>query len=178
VRNISITERKLLVVEGNDDKRFFEALLRHLKISGVQCIAIGGRDEMRKVETWRALTATPRFSQVEAVAIIRDADASAQSAFQSLRDVLGNVGLPQPSAPFQVQLSTPKVCVMILPDAESQGELEDLCLRALAGKPVLECIEQFFQCVQQREGLTTTRAFKSETVRLPVLQRGSRATHR
>jgi hypothetical protein len=149
VRNISITERKLLVVEGNDDKRFFEALLRHLKISGVQCIAIGGRDEMRKVETWRALTATPGFSQVEAVAIIRDADASAQSAFQSLRDVLGNVGLPQPSAPFQVQLSTPKVCVMILPDADSQGELEDLCLRALTGKPVLECVEQFFQCVQQ-----------------------------
>jgi len=149
VRTIAITERKLVVVEGNDDKRFFEALLKHLQLTNVQCIALGGRDEMRKTETWRALMATPGFSGLEAIAIIRDADESPQSAFQSLRDILGNVGLPQPAAPFQVQHSAPKVCILIMPDAHSQGELEDLCLRALTGKPVLECVEQFFQCVQQ-----------------------------
>jgi hypothetical protein len=162
VRTIAITERKLVVVEGNDDKRFFEALLKHLELTNVQCIALGGRDEMRKTETWRALMATPGFSGLEAIAIIRDADESPQSAFQSLRDILGNVGLPQPAAPFQVQHSAPKVCILIMPDAHSQGELEDLCLRALTGKPVLECVEQFLQCVQQREGLLPRKLSKAK----------------
>ncbi|MGC8785609.1 MAG: DUF3226 domain-containing protein [Armatimonadota bacterium] len=151
MRTIQVTSRKLVVVEGKDDERFFSALLRQIGLTDVQCIGLGGKDEMGKTETWRAVVATPGFAELEALAIVRDADDNPQGAFQSVKDTLRNVGLSPPSAPFRIQQGTPKVCVIILPDVGSKGELEDLCLQSLAGEPVMECVEQFWECVQQRE---------------------------
>lgn len=151
MRTIQITSRKLVVVEGKDDERFFSTLLRQVGLTDVQCIGLGGRDEMGKTETWKAIVATPGFAAVEALAIVRDADDNPQGAFQSVTDTLRKVGLPSPSAPFQIGQGTPRVCVIILPDAGDKGDLEDLCLRSLANEPVMECVEQFWECVQRRE---------------------------
>lgn len=140
-----------MVVEGKDDERFFNALLRHIGLTDVQCIGLGGKDEMGKTERWKALMLTPGFTQVEALAVVRDADDNPQGAFRSITDTLRNVGLPLPSAPFRTEQGTPKICIIILPDVGSKGELEDLCLQSLAGEPVMECVEQFGECVQRRE---------------------------
>jgi hypothetical protein len=39
---------------------------------------------------------------------------------------------------------------MILPEENTPGMLEDLCLRAVAQDPAMLCVEQYFQCLQQR----------------------------
>ncbi len=148
---VQVDKRKLVVVEGKDDERFFNALLRQIGLTDVQCIGLGGKDEMGKTERWKSLMLTPGFAQVEALAVVRDADDNPQGAFQSITDTLRNVGLPPPSAPFRTEQGTPKICVIILPDVGSKGELEDLCLQALSNEPVMECVEQFWECVQQRE---------------------------
>lgn len=150
MRTVQITSRKLVVVEGKDDERFFGALLKQAGLADVQCIGLGGKGEIGKAERWRALAFSPGFAEIEALAIVRDADDDPQSAFQSVKDTLRNVNLPQPSAPFQVQQGTPRVCVIILPDAGSRGALEDLCLQALAQESVMQCVEQFWECVQQQ----------------------------
>lgn len=151
MRTVQITSRKLVVVEGKDDERFFGALLKQVGLTDVQCIALGGKDEMGKADRWRALKATPGFAEVAALAIVRDADDNPQGAFESIKDTLRNVNLPDPSAPFQIQQGTPRVCIIILPDAGAMGALEDLCLQAVAGEPAMECVEQFWECIQQRE---------------------------
>ncbi len=151
MRTTQVTSHKLVVVEGKDDERFFIALLRQIGLTDVQCIGLGGKDEMGKAETWKAIVATPGFAKVEALAIVRDADDNPQGAFQSVTDTLRNVGLPSPSAPFRIEQGALRVCVIILPDAGDKGDLEDLCLQALAEEPVMECVEQFWECVQRRE---------------------------
>ena len=41
--NITIEHPFVLVVEGKDEERFFGALLRHMGISNVQVLGIGGK---------------------------------------------------------------------------------------------------------------------------------------
>jgi len=97
----------------------------------------------------KGLIGATGFSNVSSLGIIRDADESSQSAFQSVCDALRDANLPIPSNPLTSQGQNPKVTVMILPDENNSGMLEDLCLRSVESEPEVECVEQYFQCLQQ-----------------------------
>lgn len=43
-----------------------------------------------------------------------------------------------------------RTAIFILPDAQTPGMLEDLCLRAVADDPVMPCVQEFFDCIQRR----------------------------
>ena len=40
-----------------------------------------------------------------------------------------------------------QVAVLILPPEDSRGELEDVCLRSIAGSPDLRCVESYIDCL-------------------------------
>lgn len=72
-----------LVVEGNDAWRFFNAFLKHCQRPGVQVQNFGGIHQLGGF--LKALSLMPHFgSLVTTVAVIRDAEADAQAARQSV----------------------------------------------------------------------------------------------
>lgn len=145
---ISIKEIKILVVEGRDEEMFFSALMAHLSLTGIQILSIGGKTQLRS--NLKALKATPNFTNVVSLGVVRDADTNAASAFQSVCDALQAAGLPFPERMSVAIGTNPQVVVMILPNGEDPGMLEDLCLAAVANNPAMPCVEEYFDCVQKQ----------------------------
>lgn len=153
-----LTQRKQLLVEGQDPVYFFRALLKHLNITDVQIQNYGGIKDLRVF--LKTLSITPDFATlVTSVGIVRDAETNAASAFQSVRDAIKAANLPQPKQPIIPTEASPQVSILILPDATVVADdknpqmLENLCLRTVENDPVMECIEQYFTCVEQRLGI-------------------------
>lgn len=82
----SISQKKLLAVEGKDDVEFFEALLKDMKIGDCEICEVGGKDQFKhKIP---ALVKVPGFSNVQRLGIIRDADKNPSAAFDSIVNIL------------------------------------------------------------------------------------------
>ena len=145
-----ITESKQLVVEGRDAEAFFHALLSHMRISEVQVQNFGGISELRGF--LKALCNAPGFAQVTSVGIVRDAETNAAGAFQSVCGALSGANLPVPEQAMVPGGDCPQVSVLILPDGKTSGMLETICLQSVQGDPVMECLKQYFECVEQRMG--------------------------
>lgn len=139
---------KQLFVEGRDDERFFGSFLRHLSLSDIQVRAYGGKDGIGSF--LGILTTEPEFSQIQSIGIVMDADNSAASALQSIRDNLRNAGLPVPADLATPALGPPAVAAFVLPDNSGNGELEDLCLAALAADPAMPCVDDFIRCIHTK----------------------------
>ncbi len=141
-----ITLAKLLLVEGNTPMHFFEALLRHLGLSGgIEVHNFGGVPDLNTF--LRTLVVTPGFGRVTSVGIVRDAeDKLAASARQSVSNALAAVGLSDPTRTPPV-----RTAVFILPDDTHPGMIETLCMRAVEYEPsltgVFRCVEDFFACL-------------------------------
>ena len=150
--DVQVESSTQLLVEGNDQVNFFDALIRHLDIDGIQIHNFGGVSDLALfVET---LSAMQEFRErVESVGIVRDAEkGSAQSAFQSVQSSLCKAGLPVAERMNQRFGSSPAVSVFILPDNESGGMLETLLCRTLVDTPFDHCIDDFFGCVATSTG--------------------------
>ena len=144
---VQVKEPVQLLVEGNDQRNFFEAFLDHVGRSEVQVHDFGGVYELRGFLL--ALVDAPGFPEtVRSVGIVRDAEESAASAFASVRSSLENAGLPAPARPEERTGAGPAVMVLILPDGSQAGMLETLLCDSFAGTPVDECIDAFFECAE------------------------------
>jgi hypothetical protein len=141
-----ITYQKVLLVEGHDAFQFFKALLRHLNLlSDIEIRNFGGIDELDFLET---LKITDGFDQVIALAIIRDAERNANTAFNSVCRTLEQTGFDVPLQPMTSTGGAPKISVYILPDCINNGALEHLCLQIVREDPAIPCVSQFFECIQ------------------------------
>ncbi len=109
-----IERPKQLLVEGNDQRNFFEALIKNLSLPDIQIQNYGGGDELRAFLP--AFVKAPNFDSISSLGIVRDAERSAPSAFQSVQGSLGKVSLPVPSKTGARQSGNPDVSVLILPD--------------------------------------------------------------
>lgn len=146
-----ITQPKLLLVEGKSAKYFFIALLQHMALEGIMVYDFGGVSELKGY-----LKAVCRISQftrmVKSIGIVRDAEKDADAAFHSVCSALSGASLPVPKQPTTQTDQTPKVNVMILPDPQTPGMLETLCLRSVENDPVISCIDPYFECVAKQTG--------------------------
>ncbi len=150
--HVQIEAPKMLLVEGDSDRRFFEALLGKLSTTEiVQVEPYGGKSGLRQF--LRLLQVSPDYSKLDSIGVTRDADCSSASAFQSVHDLLTSAGLDAPAEPITPTQSKPRVSVFILPDCESPGMLETLCLRAVQGDPAMECVKQYLRCLKETAGM-------------------------
>ena len=140
-----VNNSKQLLVEGRDEELFFVAFLRSLQMQDVQIRNYQGKDRLGNYLA--TFTGLSDLDQVQAIGIVRDADTSSSSAFQSVQSALRNTGLPVPRQPLQPSTGIPVVSVFIMPDNNRNGALEQLCLSALADDPAMPCVENFLQCV-------------------------------
>lgn len=143
-----IESEALLLVEGIDDARFFRAFLRDgLNKTNVQVAQVGGNRGFR-IFLAQTLKNANNFQNLRRIVVVGDADTNAPAAFQRLRDALSNAGFPTPTRPWQtVQAEALSVAVAILPDGNSPGDLEELCLRSLIDSPALACIDEYIACI-------------------------------
>ena len=136
-----------LLVEGNDQRNFFEAFIDHLSLENIQIQNFGGVSELRNF--LEGLVSATGFRQiVQSLGIIRDAETSAGSAFQSVQSSLRNAELPVPDSPAKRTGISPAVTVMILPGDNRSGMLETLLCESFADTSVDPCIDDFFACVE------------------------------
>jgi len=147
-RNIEILQENLVLVEGHDEELFFEALLRHMGVNSIQVLPIAGKDNLRP--NLKMLVVSPGFSEVVSLGIVRDANNNPEGAFHSVCGALEIANLPVPEFPMLPTGRGPQVTVMILPDGNTPGMLEDVCLRTVGEDPAMFCVEEFFKCLQER----------------------------
>ena len=141
----NLAEAKHLLVEGRDEELFFDAFIRHLGVGGVQVWNYAGKDNLGN--RLGVLVDTEGFDRIVSIGIVRDADTSAASAFQSVQGSLRNAGLSVPNEMLVASEGTPKIAVFVMPDNSAEGALEDLCLATLEGDPAMPCVADFLQCV-------------------------------
>jgi hypothetical protein len=147
VAPVTINKAKLLLGEGVDEVRFFNALLAQLAVQDIQVGHYGGKTQLANYLL--TLPLQPGFVQLTCLAVTRDADANAVGAFRSVCSALQAAGLSVPSAHGQSAGTAPRVHVFILPDGQQPGMLEDLCLSSVQADPAWPCVEDYFTCVSQ-----------------------------
>ena len=143
----NVEKADLLLVEGIDDARFFTALLRQLDRTEVQVARVRGKDRIRRflIDT---LVKDQGIRQLQRLGIVRDADTSALFTFQSLYGALRDAGLPAPKGPWEIVAKQGlRVSLAILPDENSTGNLESLCLRSVESEPELSCVDKYVNCL-------------------------------
>ena len=171
---IRIESEFQLLVEGNDERNFFEAFIDHLSINvqvqsfdrknfcskcsqsipDIQIQNFKSKDKLRKFLPM--FVVAPGFrDKVRSIGIVRDAEMqdaekSAENAFKSVQDALKNAGLPAPDCPEKRKVdSRLAVDVLILPGGDhTKGMLETLLCQTFAGTEIDSCIDKFFQCVE------------------------------
>ena len=116
------------------------------KDDAIQIAQVGGKNKFGRFLTG-TLKRAENFYRLRRLGLIRDADESAQAAFNSLRGTLTDSGLPEPAQDWEIrQEERLHVGVAILPDMDSCWNLEALCLRSLEGGE-LSCIDAYTDCV-------------------------------
>jgi len=145
-RLAGVTKKTLLIVEGKEDELFFSALANHLGLTRLQVLGVGGKTQLRG----NLKAPPPGFRSVTSLGIIRDANSDPQGAFKSVCDALQNAGLTAPRAVGEPAGHQPRAMVLILPDGLTPGMLEDVCLQSIRNDAVSPCINQFFECVEEK----------------------------
>lgn len=85
-----IVSNKFLLVEGNDDKKFFESFMKYEAIENVQVERVKGKPEFQNKIPGYAIR--PDFNKIEMLAIIRDANNEGiNNAFLSIKNILEKI---------------------------------------------------------------------------------------
>jgi hypothetical protein len=156
-----ISRPGLIFCEGIDDERFLVELLAFLSIDSIWVERADGESQFQGLV--RTLRGRGNFEQLRALAIVRDADTDAGRKFESVTDLLQAAGYPVPPTPARLitgrfpsatTVTVGVVGVFIMPDGDSPGTLEDLCLRAIEQDQALECTREFLDCVRTHTGVT------------------------
>ena len=177
--NISIGQPSLLLVEGSDDDWFFRRMMEKSSISGIQIVQYSERGTLGDFLA-DVLMLNPEFTRLKAVGVVKDADNSYQQAFQSVGDSLRISGLPVPSDPLtyaegMLNESAIRVVTYVMPDNNSPGDLETLCLDAVRQSPAMPCVDRYFSCLRdidhlpRQESKARLRAFLSANPSNPSL---------
>lgn len=154
-----IVAKKIIGVEGKDDKRFLEALLNNLEINDVQILDFEGKSNFKT--QIQALKNTSGFSTINICAFVRDADENPPaSAFRSVCDALRSAGLTPPASDQSFTEGNPKIGIFIMPGNGATGAIEDLCLESLKDEESLTCVNSYFDCL----GTMPTKESKAKTL--------------
>lgn len=153
-----------LLVEGFDDKTFFDQLAKHLNYREMFGIVECGSWTQIEDELLNMISDTEFFRKLRHVAIVRDADRNTD-AFSSVKNALGNANggvskrqneegellpiheYPIPLHHLVMVEGSPSVSVMILPGVDDRGALENYVKKALQRDKLWSCVEEYFNCL-------------------------------
>ena len=119
-----IKSNRILMVEGNHDKQFFEELSAYMGFGegDIQIIITEGKGNFGP--TIQLLSNPISLKKITRIGFVRDADERpAHSAFQSICSHLEKNQFPVPKTMSEVTESDPQCGIFIMPDNESGGML-------------------------------------------------------
>jgi hypothetical protein len=134
-----------VLVEGKDDKKFFETHAQRLGINDTEVWYVDGVPNLATF--LKALRGANGFAAVRSLGVVRDADTSPAAALAHVQSALTAAGLAVPASAMHKEPGQPDVTIMVLPDSATPGELEDLLLASVAGDPLMACVDAYFRCV-------------------------------
>lgn len=144
-----IIKTKQLLVDGDDADYFFRALFKKIDITEIQIQNYGGNDELKGFLIQFA-KARGFQEKVESIGIIRDAEKSAKSAFQSVSSAVTKAGFSAPKKPLEQTKTQPCISVYILPDSKSKGMLETICNQSVEKDPAMLCVDTYLKCLKEK----------------------------
>lgn len=155
-----------LLVEGFDDWTFFDHLAKHLQYRGkfgiVECVGWTRiRDDLLNM-----LSDTEYYRKLKHVGIVRDADRNTD-AFSSVQSALRYANrkvskrrnkndelkpvvdytIPTQHLLMATSERGPSVSIMILPNVDEQGALENYVKKALKRDRLWPCVDDYFNCL-------------------------------
>ena len=136
----------LLLGEGTGELKFFADLLREMSITTVQVESYEGKNKLG--DYLKDLKNLSGFSQLQRLAITRDADDSPAGAATSIESAVTAAGFPAELA----------VKSFVLPGGGRKGALESLWLETLERAPYVNCVKSFFDCLE-KEGWFPSQVF-------------------
>jgi hypothetical protein len=69
--------------------------------------------------------------------------------------------LPASEKPEAIETGPPQTVVLILPNATTPGMLESLCLDSVANEAAIQCVDQYFDCLNRQAGVIPTNTPKA-----------------
>lgn len=148
VKENTIRQPKLLIVEGNHERDFFTAWLKILEITDIQVMPIGGKTLLR--DNLAGLVKQRPFLDgfVSSIVIVRDADDNPMGAFASVCDALQQVGLSMPARCLEMTGGNiPAVGIVVLPAENQTGALEELLIETVGADPAVALVTAFMDNV-------------------------------
>lgn len=157
----------LLVHEGKADIHILRELRKYRSIEGFQSLNLKGQSNRGRY--FKALAFSPHFKTpvpdragpVRALAVVLDAESDMAGTFAGIRGALLNAGLPAPDESGGIAEGPLRVGVFLVPDNQSPGMIETLCLQSVDADPAWACLDGYFQCVVDRGGALPTNMDKA-----------------
>jgi len=144
-----INRSKIILVEGDDDEKFFKQFLKYEEIN-IDDIHFINTDGSYDKEFVNLLVKRPGFkNKIKLFVVIRDAEANIQSAFDEIVKKFDGTFLTFPKKPNSFTNNVPKVGVYIIGNDSDIKMLEDLCLKTVKNNPEMKCVDIFCECVSK-----------------------------
>ncbi len=166
-KRTSIQKSKVVLCEGIEETRFFPRLFKAVKksdlLENIQFISYDGK---RKLDNFikNGLVKFPGFDLVTSLGIMMDADGEPEGvnpSFDSIKHAMGSTGFPIPvKSGFVATNNNLKSITWILPDNQSAGEFENICIDAISNHPIYCCIEPLRKCIETK-GCVIPRSAKA-----------------
>jgi uncharacterized protein DUF3226 len=168
VKKIILNASKLILVEGSSDKAFFQALLKNRGINDFEVNSpwdMGNNEEGEDAIKilLDLLPVHPNFENVKKIIIVVDSDNDPIEKFRKFQAIIQNTNVfsgksekyPVPTSlkNFASANNCPDVAVVLLPDSNTNGAMETLCLQAaIPNYPKIStCIDNFVNCINANE---------------------------
>ncbi len=159
--SVTINKDKLIIVEGDDDSKIVDFLLKSLQINSIQTICIGGKDKLKDKDAINRLsvslkTSKSRKIELKALGIVLDADEKGSiSTFQKICSFIRKLNTLDING---ISFDIPKKCaefthckipvgIYIMPDCISCGMIETLCLQAPSDFALYEKSKEFIESI-------------------------------
>ena len=163
-RKISISEDRLLLVEGRDELNLFSQMINTcFRIKpDIQILDIGGKTTLgQHLKTVRTLT-TSRPS-LRSIGIVRDSDANAASGFRSVCASVRDAPYTPPSTHACFSNASPSIGIFMVPDGSRPGAIETICRNSVQGDGVAKCVDEYVRCLETSKALKSNNLDKTYT---------------
>ncbi len=149
-----IQYKKLICVEGIDEKNFFAAFLKNIKLHDIDIRDVKGKGnfetKLRSLKNSSGFYKADGSSFVTHMLLIRDKDdKDFKAVFDSITNILQREGFMPPKTHGTLSDGMPKIGVFIMPGKTIKGIiLEDLCLKTVETRKEMACVDDFMACLK------------------------------
>ena len=150
--NRRLEKPKILLVEGKEEAKFFDAFLKHLYINDIDVISIKGKTKQNLKFVLSSIKADNNWYQSigRGIGISLDADSNPSGTEDSIKSILQNLNFNPPDNALEISVEDGiKTIYMVVPCTEEKGMLETLCLKSVEEEPAYNCVVRLFSCLEE-----------------------------